>query len=82
MSDIDYARMDVERRRHHARFVARVKREGLVCQDCGGMGGCVEPIDRWLGGPWAPCGWCEGTGRVTRWLRGRWLRCRRQEVTP
>jgi hypothetical protein len=30
-------------------------------------------------GPADPCGWCETTGKTTRWLRGLWLRTMREE---
>ena len=80
MSKDFYVRMDEYQRRHHVRYAARVAREGLTCQDCGGDGGHVEVIDYYIGGPWEQCDWCEGTGKVTRWLRGQWLRCKRQEA--
>jgi len=76
---MDYARLAFERRRHHVRFAARVEREGVPCQDCGGRGGYTETIDPWIGGPHYDCGWCEGTGRTTKHLRGLWLRWRKQE---
>lgn len=66
-------------RRHHERYVKRIECEGLVCQDCGGAGGYKEVILDDGSGPWFECGWCEGTGKVTRWLRGLWLRCKREE---
>lgn len=69
----DYARYYYEQRAHHRRYVAYVKEHGLFCQACEGRGqyGCIsimatEPPD--------PCGWCEMTGKITRWNRGRWLR--------
>lgn len=74
---IDYARLDYKRRAHHVRFVARVEREGLPCQECRGRGGWWEPVLDDGTGPWCDCGWCQGTGKVTRWLRGVWLRERR-----
>ena len=75
----DYARLDYRNRQHRARFKRRVEADGLPCQDCGGAGGYTETIDPWLGGPWVPCGWCEGTGLVTRWLRGLYLRVMKAE---
>jgi hypothetical protein len=73
----DYARWDYEYRAHHARYVAHVKAHGLMCQECGGAGHgytsiyAMEPPD--------PCGYCEMTGKVTRWMRGQWLRWKQQE---
>lgn len=75
----NYARIDYVWYRHHERFVVRAEREGLACQACGGRGGEVDVIDPEIGGPWEPCGWCEGTGFVTRWLRGLWLRAMQKE---
>lgn len=75
---VDYARLDYHWQQHHARFAARVERDGLLCQECGGAGGEVDVILDDGTGPWEPCGYCEGTGRVTRWLRGLWLRHRQQ----
>jgi hypothetical protein len=71
----DYPRLNWVNREHHARYAAYVKAHGLICQECGGRGesgrGSYEPPD--------PCGFCETTGRVTRWGRGRWLRWKRDE---
>ena len=77
----DYRRFDVYNRRHHERFVRRVKTtsDSLLCQDCMGAGGAMEPILDDGSGPWYDCGWCEGTGFVTRWIRGLWLRTMRRE---
>jgi len=75
---VDYPRLDYYRRRHRERFAALVEKEGLLCQECGGAGEYHEIISSELGGPWYDCGWCEGTGKVTRWLRGQWLRWKRQ----
>lgn len=74
-----YAKIHSDWRRHHLRFAARVERQKLVCQECGGSGGEVEPVLDYGQGPFVECGWCEGTGYVTPWLRGRWLRCKREE---
>jgi hypothetical protein len=68
---VDYARLDFEHQRHHARFRAHVKAHGLPCQACGGRG-CIG-YDSIYDGPADPCGWCETTGRTTRWLRGQYL---------
>lgn len=79
MTRSDYVREWHYQARHHDRFKARVEREGLTCQDCRGAGGYEETISWELGGPWMTCGWCEGTGKVTRWLRGFWLKCKRDD---
>ena len=69
----NYARMNYVYRQHHARYREYVKAHGLHCQDCDGRGehggDSMEPPE--------PCGWCESTGRVTRWMRGMWLTWRR-----
>lgn len=77
----DYARMVYQNAAHHARYVRHVKAmpRKLVCQDCGGEGGHVEPVLDYGEGPWEPCGWCEGTGYVTPYTRMLWLQCKRQE---
>jgi hypothetical protein len=72
----DYARDRVEYVMHHERYKRRVKAEGLTCQACGGRG-CIG-YDSIYDGPAEPCGWCETTGLVTRWMRGFWLRYMRQ----
>ena len=75
----DYARDAYLWKRHHERFVARVKAHGLPCQSCCGSGGHVEvELDDGTG-PWLNCGWCEGTGYVTSGLRGLYLRTMRAE---
>ena len=71
----DYPRMNYYAQRHHERYARRVSlHTSLVCQECGGGGGSVEPVLDDGSGPWEPCGWCEGTGRLTPFLRGMWLR--------
>lgn len=74
----NYARISYVYRQHHGRYKRYVEAHGLTCQACGGRGGWVDVICE-LGGPWEPCGWCEGTGTVTRWLRGLYLRTMRDE---
>jgi RecJ-like exonuclease len=68
----DYARSIYIARHHYIRFTAYVEKHGLTCQECRGRGehsrSQYEPPDY--------CGWCEGTGKVTRWMRGYWLRSR------
>ena len=75
---IDYRRMDYEHRQHYERRKRYVEANGLVCQDCGGVGQYVEEWhDYWP--RYEMCGWCEGTGKVTRWERGMWLRYKQGE---
>ena len=74
----DYARMDYERKQHHERYLKYVINNEMLCQECGGAGRYfVEEVDGFSRCEW--CGWCEGTGKVTRWIRGAWLRCKREE---
>ena len=73
----DYARMDYVHDQHHRRFRAYVETHGLPCQACGGRGYHGSYYSYY--DPPEPCGWCESTGKVTRWLRGLWLRCLREE---
>jgi len=75
----DYARLDYEHRQHHARFKAYVKAHGLLCQACGGFGQSPAYTTIYSAEPPEPCGWCETTGKTTRWLRGMWLRFCRDE---
>lgn len=76
----DYRRWDYVRREHHRRYAAYVEVHGFTCQDCGGAGGDIDVVIPETGqGPWEPCGWCEGTGYVTRWIRGYWLRWKAEE---
>jgi len=70
----NYRRMDYVWQQHHARFVSYVSAHGLPCQACSGRGGERYVLLDDGAGPWEPCDWCEGTGKVTRWLRGLWLR--------
>lgn len=77
---MNYAKLNSDLARHHQRFKRRVEQAGLLCQECGGSGGEVEPVLDYGEGPWIECGWCEGTGYVTPWLRGQWLKMRREEV--
>jgi hypothetical protein len=66
-------------KRHHDRHREYVEKNGLPCQDCHGLGGEYEIISNELGGPWVSCGWCEGTGKVTKRTRGLWLRMKKGE---
>lgn len=76
---VNYAKMDNDRRRHHERYVRRISAmpRKLMCQDCGGAGGEVEPVLDYGEGPWFDCGWCEGTGHVLPHRRGEWLKYKR-----
>lgn len=73
---VNYAKFDWDWISHHRRYVRHVEAmpRKLVCQECGGAGGFHEPILDDGTGPTEPCGWCESTGFVTRWIRGLWLR--------
>lgn len=72
-----YRRLDEYRRRHHARYVTYVEQHGLLCQECGGSGQVF--VDQIEYRPiYNDCGFCEGTGKVTRWMRGQWLRWKSQ----
>lgn len=51
------------------------------CQECRGEGGKTESILEDGSGPWEVCGWCEGTGLVTKWTAGEWLRMMKQAKT-
>lgn len=72
----NYARIHYVYRQHHARYRRYIEAHGLPCQACGGRGCDGYDSDY---GPAEPCGWCETTGKVTRWIRGQWLRCMRDE---
>jgi DnaJ-class molecular chaperone len=74
---IDYGRYDYESKAHHERYTRFVEVNGLLCQECGGMGYWNEYPLGGVYGMKIPCAWCEGTGKVTRWLRGQWLRSKR-----
>lgn len=72
----DYAKLDWRWQHHHERFhrfVTTMPRK-LVCQECCGAGGEVEPVTDFGEGPFLMCGFCEGTGLVTPHIRGMWLR--------
>jgi len=75
----DYPRLYYVRRQHRARYQRYVAGHGLLCQSCGGAGGETDVLLDDGTGPWEPCGWCEGTGKVTRWLRGLYLSYMRDE---
>ena len=65
-------------KQHHDRYARYVNLYGLLCQECGGSGEVVE--ERYSFGDYClRCGWCEGTGMVTKWARGQWLRLKKQE---
>lgn len=50
----------------------------LICQECGGSGGTIEPVLDDGSGPFEPCGWCND-GIITPENRGLWLRCKHDE---
>jgi len=77
-ASVDYARRQYYWRAHHERYARLVEAIGLICQECGGMGGEVVPVLDYGQGPWEPCGFCEGTGKITSWWRGWWLRWKRE----
>ena len=64
---------------HYKRYKLYIQKANpkLICQACGGAGGEEEPVLDTGEGPWLDCGWCEGTGYVTRWTRGAWLKYRK-----
>jgi hypothetical protein len=66
-------------RRHHVRYKAYVEAHGFPCQECRGACGWTEAVLDDGSGPWYDCGFCEGTGYVTRWMRGQWLRWKAEE---
>lgn len=74
----DYAKHSWRFHQHAVRYAARAKRDGLICQECGGSGGYVEPILDDGSGPFETCGYCLGGGFVTCWVRGQWLKDRRE----
>lgn len=79
---VDYAKLDYKDRAHHERYRNHVIAHGFICQECGGMGDYVEDMISYGEGCvplYYPCGFCEGTGLVTRWMRGQWLRWKKQE---
>lgn len=69
--------MDYAYRQHHERFKRYVEAHGLRCQACGGRGQHGSNYSYYEGPE--PCGWCETTGLVTRWLRGLYLTTMREE---
>lgn len=81
IKSVNYAKLDHDRFRHHARylrFVDAMPRK-FPCQECHGAGGETEPVLDDGSGPFFCCGVCEGTGYVTPWMRGLWLKWKRQE---
>jgi hypothetical protein len=79
--DVNYAKLSYQWHQHYLRYCKRVENQSpkLICQECGGMGGEVEPVLDYGIGPWITCGWCEGTGLLTPHRRGQWLRLRKEE---
>jgi len=79
---VDYVKMDWKAHQHYLRFKRKVESQvpRLLCQECGGAGGHVEPVLDYGQGPFEQCGWCEGTGYLTPWLRGQWLKLTRPDI--
>ena len=48
------------------------KSKPLICQECGGRGGRIEPVLDFGEGPFELCGWCKD-GVITPKNRGIWL---------
>ena len=72
------AHYEQSHRRRLRAFIDRMARK-LVCQECSGAGGHVEPVLDCGQGPFFECGWCEGIGFVTPHRRGLWLKMKRDE---
>ena len=64
---------------HHKRFQRFVELNGLICQECGGLGGDTDPILDDGTGPWEECHCCEGTGKITPHQRWLWLKMKREK---
>ena len=77
--ELNWVRYDAEWQRHHERYAAHVEAHGLLCQDCGGAGDVLDDVIDGYYRIYSSCGWCEGTGRITRHVRGLWLRMKREE---
>src|SRR5882672_4009677 len=75
----NYAKLDYYYKRHHERYKKFVADAKLLCQECKGAGGFVNPVLDDGSGPEEPCGWCETTGYVTPHVRGMWLQWKREE---
>jgi len=78
MNQTNYSRLDWKWRHHHQRYKNFIENHGLVCQECGGGGELLYDRFDWYN-LYEVCGWCEGTGKVTRWRRGAWLRLKKLE---
>lgn len=76
---VNHAKLDYRYNQHLKRYTKRAEKDGLICQDCGGAGGEIDVILDDGTGPFMPCGWCEGTGFVTKYRRGVWLRYKKWE---
>ena len=84
LENIDYAKFAYRSRHHRQRYKSRVmaRKPQLVCQECGGGGGWIEPVLDFGEGPWEQCGWCEGTGLMDGHRRADWLHCKYMEKHP
>ena len=78
---VNYAKLQYRYWQHFERYRRRVEamQPKLICQECGGSGGGVEPVLDDGTGPFEACGLCEGTGYLTPHRRGLWLRWKREE---
>lgn len=78
---VDYPRLDYYHRHHHdrlERFVTN-RKPFLMCMECLGRKGYVEPVLDDGSGPFIYCGWCEGVGAMSPHARGLWLTYKRKE---
>lgn len=75
---MDYPRWYYSLSQHAIRYRNYVREHGLTCQECGGRGQ-FGYVSCYALEPPEPCGYCETTGKVTRWMRGQWLRWKREE---
>jgi hypothetical protein len=79
---INYVKLTYKISHSYKRYKRYVKKHGLICQDCGGTGEYIEeylPYSEWTVPYYKECGWCQGTGKVTKWIRGKWLRMKKEE---
>ena len=75
---INYEKLNWKFLHHLQRYKKYIKKNGLICQECGGSGELLYDRIDWHN-LYEICGWCEGTGKVTRWIRGVWLRMKKEE---
>lgn len=85
MKKINFYKSDWKYLNHLKRYKEYVEKNGLPCQECGSTGEYInDTIDFGddSSGPicfniYGTCGWCEGTGKITRRNRGIWLNYRK-----